>query len=574
MMNTQELKKQQKRLHNTWPLIGGWWQRKASRALAQDSSAAAVPLLLEALNCEDADARETACAALRGLRKQSAIDALCRIATQEPDGAAARICVETNKRPATAEDACRFFQATGQEKALRYLKDPADIEALCKIALQDTNGLAAKICIEMGKRPAAPDEAVRFYAATWQKQALGTLSEPKDVQALFRLAESDPAGLAGQVCRETNKRPTDPTEACRFLIAIKHEQGLRAINARADVEALCRLAVVDPRGLAARICVETGKRPADPEDDSLFLFVTRQFDTYFKEDFEFQNLRAAYDRADEATRNRVMEIIRSGDRRFQGFFGVRKPLSECTDEEIRLFVDSGLRHKDWPRLFRAFLEMPLKYGFPLLNHFRTSGWEPEDAELQSVYQKSLQEGQGAVLPDTKPKATSSVFERWLNDKEKWKPRELTEARALEQLQSLTPPEAVSLVAAITASPMTKTNVTETVRTSPHWLIRLAGYATGLISLSLTPDEIKDSNYWVRELVGQNSVLEFWPVRAKPADLEALTAAPPEAFVGKLGAARQVLRLLIGHRLTTGSFEEMVIEAAEFAGEFAEVEKVE
>jgi hypothetical protein len=497
---------------------------------------------------------------------------LCRVALKDLHGLAAKVCLETGKRPANPDEACRFLVAIKNEQTLRGLKDRADIEALCRLALQDKNGLAARVCIGMCMRPADSDEALGFFLATRQEKALRELTDPADLDALFRQAVAQPDGLAAKACIETGKRPANPDEACRFLMAIKNEQALRQLKDHADVEALCRMALKDLDGLAARICVETGMRPADPEDASLFLFVTRQFDSYFLEDFEFQNLRTAYDRADEAVRARVMDLIRSGDRRFQGFFGTRKQLAECTDAEIRLFIESSLRHKDWPRLFRAFQEMPLKYGFPLLDHFRGSGWEPGEPDLKNLYRQALAEGQEASTLDSKPKATSSVFERWLSEKEKWKPRELTETRAIELLQTLNPPEAVSLVAAIAASPMSKMRVTDAVRNSVHWLVRLAGYATGLISINLTPDSIQDSNYWVRELAGQRSVLEFWPVRAKPTDLEALAAAPAEAFAGKLGAVRRVLKLLIGHRLTVGVFEEMVVEAAEFAGEYVEVEE--
>ncbi|MBI3682334.1 MAG: hypothetical protein HY235_18295, partial [Acidobacteria bacterium] len=99
-------------------------------------------------------------------------------------------------------------------------------------------------------------------------------------------------------------------------------------------------------------------------------------------------------------------------------------------------------------------------------------------------------------------------------------------------------------------------------------VRLAGYATGLC-LDLGVDEVKDDNHWVRELVRATPVLEFWPAKATPADLEKLNAAPREAFAGKYGAVRRVLRLLLAHRVTTPEVTEVVFEAGEFAGEFEE-----
>ena len=120
-------------------------------------------------------------------------------------------------------------------------------------------------------------------------------------------------------------------------------------------DALCDAVITDPAGPAARICAEKGMRPSDHERACLFLFVTRQLDAYFHEDFEFQNLRLEYERADAAVRAYVMDVVRSGDRRCAGFIGTRKALAECSEVEIKLAIDSWLRHQDWPRLFRGFL---------------------------------------------------------------------------------------------------------------------------------------------------------------------------------------------------------------------------
>jgi len=103
----------------------------------------------------------------------------------------------------------------------------------------------------------------------------------------------------------------------------------------------------------------------------------------------------------------------------------------------------------------------------------------------------------------------------------------------------------------------------------HWLARLAGYATGLCQIDLAQDAVRDDNYWVTELVRSSTELELWPVKATPADLDTLAAAPREAFAGKLGAVRRVLRLLLAYRVTTPEMEEVVYEAGQFAGEFEE-----
>lgn len=311
------------------------------------------------------------------------------------------------------------------------------------------------------------------------------------------------------------------------------EAVLRGITERDAIDALCRAAIQDPEGTAAQICIETHKQPSDQEEACLLLFVTRQLDAYFQEDFDFQGLRSAYDRATDEVRAHVMEVVRSGDRRCLGFFGRRKPLSECSESEIMFAIESWLTHRDWPRLFQAFQELPLKYGFPLLAEFRASGWEPESDDLKSLYRGVLVASDGQVLsPQPLPaQETSSLFERWLVEGRNGDFSRLSEAELLERLSEAPPPDGVKIVAAWAARNAPGSQAAQAVRNSVHWLVRLAGYATGLC-WDLTQDEVKDDNHWVNTLVGAVPVLELWPAKATPSDLDTLNAAPREAFVGK------------------------------------------
>ncbi|MDP2997714.1 MAG: HEAT repeat domain-containing protein [Bryobacterales bacterium] len=344
---------------------------------------------------------------------------------------------------------------------------------------------------------------------------------------------------------------------------------LGELRERDAVDALCRAAVGEPAGAAAKICIEARKRPSDHEEACLLLFVTRQLEEYFVEDFEFQGLRQAYDGASDEVKTLVMDVVRGGDRRCLGFFGRRKPLGECNESEIKLAIESALKHRDWPRLFRAFQELPMKYGFPLLDQFRKAGWEPEQADLKSLYRAALAESDGKPLPPP-PKETSPLFERWLGEGRAGEFSKLGEADLVQRLAGATPPDGVRIAAALATKVKAGSQAARAVEQSGHWLARLAGYATGLCTAQpdVTRDEA-DGNYWINELVRATPVLEFWPVKASPADLDKLNAVPREAFLGKYGAVRRVLRLLLAHRVTTPEMEEVVFDAGEFAGEFEE-----
>jgi len=71
-MNRIEAQKYSRRLKNTWPLFGAMIRRWACKRLAEDSSAAAVAPLAEALRSQDLRVAGTANHALRSLRSHEA----------------------------------------------------------------------------------------------------------------------------------------------------------------------------------------------------------------------------------------------------------------------------------------------------------------------------------------------------------------------------------------------------------------------------------------------------------------------------------------------------------------------
>jgi len=118
-------------LRNRWPGIGGAFQRRAVRRLAEALSPEGIPLLVEALAVPDRKAGELAEETLRSLRlreDRELIDVLCNLAIHDPSGSAAKICIATGKRPSDSEEACLFLVATGQLDA--YFKKDAHLQGL------------------------------------------------------------------------------------------------------------------------------------------------------------------------------------------------------------------------------------------------------------------------------------------------------------------------------------------------------------------------------------------------------------------------------------------------------------
>lgn len=336
-------------------------------------------------------------------------------------------------------------------------------------------------------------------------------------------------------------------------------------------DAVCDLAINEPEGTAAKLCIARQFRHREHERNCLMLFVTGQLDAYFQEDDDFHSLRAQYDRADAKVRGRVMDVVRRGDRRCQPFVTrPRKKLRECTEVEIKLALSSCLRHKDWARLFQASMELPMKFSFPALQRLADMGWQPDTPEKQALLKAISADvkGQSIVPASSQPVATSSVFDQWLAQGREGELAGVGEAELLTRLKQADPPDGVAIVGALAAKAKPGSPAAKAVAENEHWMVRLAGHLCGLVTPDLTQGQQNDDpNYWVNMLATAEGVLEFWPTEATPADLEKLNHAPAEAFSGKLGAVRKVLRTLLAHQVTAITVSRMEVQADGAAAEF-------
>lgn len=353
------------------------------------------------------------------------------------------------------------------------------------------------------------------------------------------------------------------------MIAKVAHGALRALESPYAIDQLCEEAIAQPSGNAAQLCREVGCRPQDDERAALFFLVTRQLDSYFEADFEFQSLRLEYDRANKALRQEILRVVRSGDRRLLGFFARRKPLSECTREEVDAAVRSFVKHQDWPRLFQAFVDLPLKYGLPILHQLKKSGWEPPEPDARSLLRGAVR-ALGDLIPPT-PKETpaaSPLFDSWLTSgREEY--ADTPVETLLERLPQCAPPEGVALVAALAGRVSPGSEAAQSIAEHRHWLVRLAGLTVGIV-VPVDLNEIDDDVDWVRRLAPEYPALQIPPRHATPALLESLATAPDSIWSGSLGTTRKILQALLAYRTTAGTFEEIVVEVGAEDGEFVPI----
>ncbi|MGC8744509.1 MAG: hypothetical protein ACP5T0_11585 [Verrucomicrobiia bacterium] len=356
-----------------------------------------------------------------------------------------------------------------------------------------------------------------------------------------------------------------------LFVSKRAEDILSKLTSKSAIDTICEYAILNPKSNAAKICLNKGYKPSDDERLCLFLFVTGQLDEYFKEDPDFTMLRIIYEHSEQNIRDRIMDIVKEGDIRCQPFALMpRKSLTECTEQEIKLALESCVRHKDWDRLFIAALELPLKYSIPTFILLRDTDWKPKNPEHESLFNKI--KPHLAELKFDEPeqqKYKSKTMEIWLSQGKRLEYQLLSEEVLVRRLDSAKPPEAVAIIAALARKQIRDEKVIDKIRNHPHWLVRLAGILTG-ITKDIVIDKFYEANWWIKELSGLPGVLEFWPQQATPEDLAKLNNAPPSAYEGVNGKIRYILREVLQWRVTTGTFAEMVIEATPTSAEFVKV----
>jgi hypothetical protein len=541
--------------------------------------------VVAALTDKDGDVARQAEVALRQIKADDVVDAFCRMWAQGRDAHQGRIVTECGyvaslpvalrvltalkcgqsaeavQRPEQVEHVVAALTdkdgevAGHAEAALRQIKADDVVDAFCRIWAQGRDARLGKILRDCGyvvswggSSQKKLQEATRMGYVAPQHAALQVLTALKCRQAP-RIEFAESAEALAQAADDQDK---DIAATASKVIA-----GLRDAVA---VDALIEATIQAPRSALVRACVNAGFRHTHDETHCVYLLVTEQLDAYFGKYFDdFQHVRRAYEEGDKALRANIMRVVQSGDLRFQEFFRRGQQRHERGEEDILMEVDSSLRLQDWPQLFELFLEAPMKYGYPLLDAFRQSGWEPPeaaaDADAQtksrldarrSLYAEALRLSEGKAVqggPSRGVANSASVVQPITVDAGGQGGKSVS--ALVEELDKATPIEGIPIVAALAGHGNVDEATRQKVQTSPHWPVRLAGRLTGLCPDSAFTD---DPVHWVREgiplVTATSTALELWPSRATPEDVQRMNALPPKAFEGKLGAVRSVLRLLI------------------------------
>ena len=403
--------------------------------------------------------------------------------------------------------------------ALLKLEPGAQADALCATWASSRSTQAGEI-LRQNKLVASQPLELRTLTACWAGTVqVSTSNDVAQVAALLKDRQPEIRTAAGTA--------------------------LRSLQRTSLQSALCELAISQPDGQIAGLCKESGYVPTDDERACLYLFITRQLDAFFERDADFAHLYPAYEHADSTLKERIMEIVQTGDIRCRGFFGRRKPLSECKDDEIAITIRSARSYLEWDTLWGLFKELPLRLSEEIPGWLRAAGWRPTDEDESVLFDAVCQLQQAAISgASTVTAGEPSAIDRWIDSGKSGELAKLESTQLMQRLSAAPPPEGVQIVGALALKIKPGSEEARQVAQNEHWLVRLAAYAVGLWS----GDASQDPNYWVRELASAASVMDLWPARRTPGLLREMQNLPTEAFSGRLGTQRRIVMELIAYSL--------------------------
>jgi hypothetical protein len=463
-MDRETIEKLGRRLESRMPLVGGMLRRSACRKLAEDSSSAAVPHLVKALDSEDETVRDAAQSALRSLVDPGAVDALCGIWFKNRDERLGTIIAECQYKP-HGSGKLKLAALFKSGRKVRFRTPTAGAMAMVWDLSRDEDpriAASARASLADLKAPAAVDALCTLWREE-RDQTIGKLvaecgyvaREPVRVRVLSALkaGRPEPVGEGAEQVPHLVDALLDSGTA----IADNAEVALRCLQNAGAIDALCDVAISDPQSVCAEIVKQERYEPEMVSRRCVLFLLTGQLEKYFDLDHESQHLKAEYAAGDETLKRHIGEAIRaSGDDRLLGLFHSarrRKLARELTAHEAQILLDVHERNEQWEEIFSLLFHIPLSKVVVGLDLLEKAGWQPEE-ETEAGVLGQLQELRGRVgdAPERPPApdvALGPVMGGWIENGRAM--AEEADDALRERMARGDPLEAVAALAALATS---------------------------------------------------------------------------------------------------------------------------
>lgn len=584
-MAKNQIKKYAHRLHSRVPLAGGMIRRSACRKLAEDGSAAAVPYLVEALDAADARVRAIAGGGLRSLSAPNAVEALCALWVESRDGRLGDIvrdCRYVAAQPAKTRLLSALKAGIGMQP-----ENASAVRALVDALADEDAGIAKSAASVL--RSLTEHGAIDALCALWVESRDARLG---DIVGECRYVATQPARtrLLSALKAGMRMQPENAT-AVRTLVGILADDdpgivkaaraSLWCLNTPELVDALCDTVIAAGSSAAAEIVLEQDYQHSVVSRRCVLFMLTGQTERYLELDFEFQNLRAEYEAADEALRQRIAQTVRqSADTRLLGLFrtgAIRKRAVDLTRQEAEVVLDVYSRNERWEEIFGLLFYMPIASVIKAVRLLDEAGWRPDAAPdtamLDELVASLASVGELPPPPPTPEVALGPVFGQWTT---RGQSDEFTSAPVddlRQQLREGAPPDAVAALSALSERGEVTPDDIEIARTHRHWPVRVGCLALCEIApefaFSDTPTGGEGGGMWIDMLAPPllyAATLERRALNLNPEQVDALQSALTSADDAdrQRAACGRVLCALGAHHLrhTIEVDDEMIVNIQE------------
>ncbi|HZY89528.1 MAG TPA: hypothetical protein VFE78_32195, partial [Gemmataceae bacterium] len=400
-MDAWRLAKCRQRLHHRLPLIGGWLQRRAVRALVADGSPAALDVLTTTVaQGPDELGRARALEALGRLDSQNGVDAVARAwaATRHPqlEGLLRQRGVLPGAPPAV-----RLLTALKLSRHDLLLDLPADEVGHLAAALEDRDAQVREEALRLAgglRDPAARAALTDPLCALWASERTPGLealvvagrllaSGPLPVRLLSALK----TGQEG-LLRESGAEVVQPlAAACADAdpeVASRAKRLLRELQHPDAADAVCRHFLDTDDAQARAAALEAGYLPREEPLRALFLFLTEQWAAYEALDFDRRLLHTAFEAAGAGLRQRIAEKVRAAGR--TDFLTVlagsdyRSRAGRMTAGEADVLVHLLTANREWAKLWALAFELPLRSSLRIVRELTRRSWRPEHEDERAV----------------------------------------------------------------------------------------------------------------------------------------------------------------------------------------------
>ncbi len=404
------------RLYSRLPLLGGWFQRRAVRKLAQEASPAAFRALAQAIGPQmDLSARRSALEALGRAENLHQVNAICQAwsKTRSPElaqliasrGWAAGSPVDirvlsallSNRLALLAESAVPPEQAAEMVGAL--------VQAL---ADDDTRlRLRARACLGQLKQAGVVDAFCLLWAETRQPLLEEILLEagyvaggPPQARALSAIKTGNTAALQ----QDGDEIVPALAAACRDrdgFVVEQAGQALASLQNSLAQESACRAFLEDDNPVLQAAVLKGGYLPKDSTQRALFLFLTGQWEAYTLIDFDHQILSTLYQSADAPLRERIKNQVRQAGRaEFLPIISgpnVRLRLRSMDAADFKIMVQVLSERQEWERLWALIVELPPALGISVVQRLAAQGWQPQAGDEQKIFQQLVAQASEPAL---------------------------------------------------------------------------------------------------------------------------------------------------------------------------------